>query len=177
MSVRNSSINDMSRISLEIPAEVRICIADVVIAFARLEAVAEELIWAFCGLSFDNGSLLTTMDARPKFGLVQTLVEKHRVRLTNPTLPASFWTTLSDLRTHRNSVAHGQWIMVDRKIPATASYRSKDQQGSRVVSEAFSTERLEAITRQCDRCRNYLKRLIEAHENPPPKPLRQRRQS
>lgn len=174
MSVKNISVDDMSRVTYIIPENVKAAIADVVIQFARMEAAAEDLIWQICGLSFENGSLLTTMDARPKFELAKTLTARERITLTPP-LPPTFWETTQDLRTHRNSVAHGLWSMVDGAIPVSASFRDKDQQGKRIMGNAFPIDRLEAIARQCERCRTYLERLKEAHQTPRPKALRQRR--
>lgn len=178
MSVKNMSLTDMSRVSDIIPPDIKIAIADVIIEFSKMDSAAEILIWSLCGLPFDLGSLLTTMDARPKFELPKKLVEKHHIKLSTPELPSIFWQTATDLRNLRNAVAHGQWILVDGAIPAVASYRSKDQQGKRIMAEAFTLERLDAISRQCTRMRDFILRLEhEFQTRPKEPPLRHRKSS
>ena len=164
MSVHNIALKDMSRVSRELPNEVKIAIADVVIAFSFMDSAAEQFIWQLCGLSFEDGRMLTTMDAKPKFNVLKQMVKRHKLTLTNPGLPATFWDTLDNLRDYRNQIAHGQWAMVDGSIPVTASFRIIDKQSGAIIADAFSIERLEAIARQCERCTAYLGRLGLAHQ-------------
>ena len=164
MSVQNIALDNMSRVSRGLPEDVKVAIADVVIAFSFMDSAAEQLIWQLCGLSFDDGRLLTTMEARPKFNVLKQLVVRHKLTLANPALPDSFWESMDKLREYRNQVAHGQWAMVDEKIPVTASFRIIDKQTGAIIADAFSIERLEAIARQCERCFDYLGRLGLAHQ-------------
>lgn len=164
MSVQNIQLNDMSKVSRDLPDPVKVAIADVIIAFSLLDAAAEQFIWQLCGLSFEDGRLLTTMDTRPKFNVLKALVLKRGITLSNPPLPDSFWDTLDNLREYRNQVAHGQWAMYDRQVPITASFRIIDKQTGRIIADAFSIERMEAIASQCRRCFDYLGRLGTAHQ-------------
>jgi len=172
MTVRNVNIDDKSRLSPLLPDNVKIAIADVIIAFGILESRLETLIWALCGLDFEHGAMLTTMDARPKIDLAKSLVKKHRVRLDSPPLPPNFWETAQDLRGYRNQIAHAMWAMADGDIPVAGSYRTRDQHGKRVVADAFSIERMEAIATQCANVGRYLERLERAYleRSPRPKP-------
>ena len=174
MTVRNVSLNDMSRVSHEIPDNVKIAIADVVIHFAKMEAALEGLIWTILHLSVDDGRLITRMDARPKIALAKTLAERRGLGISNPKLPDTYWETIDKLRGYRNDVVHSAWLMVDGEIPLAVSYAMKSDEGH-IVGDAFSIERLEAIARQCRTVTHFLDRLIDECGKPLPTPLRRRR--
>ena len=74
--VDTRSVDDMTKVSHNIPDEVKIAIADALIAFNRMDAASEALIWALTGLSFQDGKLLIGMDTRPKLAILKKLIEQ-----------------------------------------------------------------------------------------------------
>jgi hypothetical protein len=67
----NYDLPDTSRLSKEIPNDVKIAIANAIMAFAEMEVSAETVIWDLTGLSIDDGKLLTRMDSKDKLELAK----------------------------------------------------------------------------------------------------------
>jgi hypothetical protein len=160
-------LNDMSRVSQQLPDNVKIGIADAIVAFSYLEHAAERLTSQLHSSSIDDGFTLPAPDARLDFHLLKQMVASHGLMLAHPPLPENFWETLDDLRRYRDQVARDQWAMVDGEIPVTASFWFVDQEVDAIIAHAFSIERLEAIASECKRCFHHLARLGLAHRTQP----------
>jgi hypothetical protein len=158
------------RISHAIPQRVKTAIGNAIVAFAAMEAAAEALIWDFVGLSSDNGRLLTRMDARPKLELAKALSEKHRVLPhPHPQTTKDFWIMVRRLTDAQNRIAHGIWVVLDKKLPVAASYRLTADPG-RVLGEAFPLDRLAEIASACGKSKKVFEEMAERHHSSQPKP-------
>jgi hypothetical protein len=155
---------DRSQISVGVPDKIKILVADALMEFANMESALEVLIWEVTGLSFDDGRMLTKLDISKKIGLAKDLSEKYGV--PSPKVAKgklSMWGAMRALLEPRNKIAHGMWIMIDLKIPASASYRIPSDP-DQIAADSFSEERFEAISRQSQKIRECLDRMIdEAH--------------
>jgi len=156
--IKTHNIDDMSRVSLDIPLNVKGAICDALIAFNRMEGAAEGLIWALTGLDFEDGKLLTGMDARPKSDLLRKLLDAKLERPLGRPPKKQFWMILNDLRAYRNQIAHGMWIMVDGSTPTAVSFRPAIEDG-RIISDAFPVERLVVIADKCAQATRVFARL------------------
>jgi hypothetical protein len=157
------------RISHAIPQRVKTAIGNAIVAFAAMEAAAEALIWDFIGLSPDDGRLLTRMNARPKLELAKALSEKHKVLPhPHPQTTKDFWKVVRGLTDARNSIAHGIWIMLDKKLPVAASYRLTADPG-RVTGEAFPLDRLAEIASMCGKSKKVFEEMSKQHRSLPPR--------
>ncbi len=163
-------ISDLARMSVEIPDDVRIAIADVVMSFAAMETTAEHLIWELSGVSFDDGKLLTRMEAKAKLDLARKFIERYNLlKGHDKEKIVAFWRTIHFLVELRNKVAHGLWWMLDKKIPLCASYRMASGEGQ-VTAEAFPLERLRYITEENSRAKTNFDSMVKHVQSSPPKP-------
>jgi hypothetical protein len=147
-----------------VPPHVTIAIANAIMEFANMEAAVEVFIWEMTGSNFDDGRMLTKLDASVKFGLAKDLSEKYGVLAPQVVKGGlTMWGAMRELLQPRNQIAHGMWVMIDLKTPAAASYRSPSEPG-KIAADSFTIERLEAIARQSRKIRECLDRMIdEAH--------------
>ena len=164
-------VNDLTRITPGVSAEIKIAIADALMAFSGMEANAEIVIWAAAGLSYEAGRRLTRMDARAKFDRVREFYELYEIAKNNP-LPGAFWESIKLLCEARNAIAHGVWVTVDGSVPLASSFKASKQQPLETIGgEAFPLARLQAIQRQCTRiARRFAQdegRLQAQRERPP----------
>jgi hypothetical protein len=152
---------DASRLSPDIPVNVKIAIADSIMAYATMEGAAERLIWEVTGLSYDDGKLLTRIDASNKFDILRKAIEQHGlIVFRNRRTTLDMWAAIKQLMPARNLIVHGVWAMLDKSIPITVSYRLPSDHG-RVEGESFQLERLEAIVAQCLRVKKSFDNLSE----------------
>jgi hypothetical protein len=147
--------------SVGVPDNVKIAIAATILAYSAMEASLEAFIWDITGLSYDDGKLLTRVEASEKILIAKTLAERYGV--PTPKVPQNtptMWRVMHDLSEVRNKIAHGVWGMHRLETPMASSFRMKGDL-DRVISESFSIPRLEAITRQCDRVKGVLDRMCQ----------------
>ena len=102
-----------SRLSNAIDDTARAAIGSIVIEFAAMEASAEFLIWALLNLPAQHGTVLTKMDARPKFELLRKLLEERPQDMPDGPFGSELWRALDDSREKRNRIAYNQWAMLD----------------------------------------------------------------
>lgn len=141
-----------------VPDSVKIAIASAILAYSLMEATLEAFIWDITGLSYDDGKLLTKVEASEKIQIAKSLAERYGIPTPNvPQNTPTIWRVMQDLGEVRNKIAHGVWGMHRLKTPMASSFRMKGDP-DQVISESFPIERLEAITRQCDR----VKRVLDA---------------
>jgi hypothetical protein len=148
---------ETNRLSKGIRDDVKIAIADAILAFSEMEVAAEAFIWTLTGLNVDDGRILTRLDASQKFEIAKIFSERYGVLA--PAQPAgkiTMWNAMRDLAEARNKIAHGLWGTLDLTTPICMSLRFKSDLGQ-VVSESFGIPRLEAITRQS----NQIKMILE----------------
>jgi hypothetical protein len=157
------TVTGANRITEGLPDNVKIAIADALIAFAAMEVSAETLIWGFNQLRPDDGKLLTRMDARPKFDLARTFSESRAIHPhPHAATTKDFWAMLTQITDARNKIAHGFWIMLDGTTPVAASYRMKADPG-RIMGEAFPIERLNSIAVGCQKIRAVFDEMADRH--------------
>ena len=147
------------RVSFGVPNSVKIAIADALLAFAEMEAAVEVLIWELTGMSYDDGRLLTRMDAKMKFDLAEKLAKSHGVHTPPPPGKTTVWSAMTSLLQPRNTLVHGVWIMMDLITPAVISYRFPAAP-EQIEAEVFDTERLEAVKRRSDLVRFNVDQMI-----------------
>jgi hypothetical protein len=140
-----------SRLSRDIPPEIKIAIAEVVMSFAAMEGYGESLIWMLLGINYDDGILLTRMDARPKFELLREFYQRYVNDDHESKELKDFWRQIEIITQLRNKIVHGMWAMIDGKIPACASFRIKGAPSEQIASEAFPLDRLKGISEQCQK--------------------------
>ena len=161
---------DASRLSDNIPNEIKIAIANSVITYSAMENAAERLIWDVAGLSYDDGKLLTRNGGN-KFEILKQLLEQHGivVHYSRP-ITLSMWEAIRELVPVRNRIVHGVWAMLDNATPLSFSFKFPSDTGH-VLGEPFNLERLEAVGRQCIKVKNVLEGLSERlHPAAPPSP-------
>ena len=92
-------------------------------AFSDMEGAAEQFIWAYIGVDPRHGKVLTGMDARKKFEILQKLASEHIEKNVWKTVTSDIWKQLEELNTLRNLLAHGMLHMLDKYQVAAISYR------------------------------------------------------
>lgn len=159
---------DQSRLSDDIPDEVKIAVANALIAYSAMEHVAERLIWEISGLSFDDGRLLTQYDSSKRFQILRELLERYGIIvLPNRRTTLEMWAAIKILIPVRNLLIHGVWAMLDKTIPLAISARLSSDIGQ-VSGEAFRLERLQAMERQCYKIKKVFDAVSErVHASPP----------
>ena len=139
-------------------------------AFAEMELSAETLIWDLTGISWDDGKLLTRMDARPKFELARTLCARYGVAPSKNDVEINgFWKQITRLRDERNKIVHAAWMMFQDKLPLAASYRLPAKLG-RATGEGFPIPRLQNIARECREIKGIFDRMADQHIESPQAP-------
>lgn len=150
---------DVHEMSVGVPDNVKVAIAAAILAYSAMEASLEAFIWDMVGLSYDDGKLLTRIEASEKILIAKTLAERYGVPVPNvPKNTPTMWRVMQDLSELRNKIAHGIWGMYRLQTPMAASFRMKGDP-DRVISESFPIPRLEAIARQCDRAKGVLDQM------------------
>jgi len=117
----------------------------VIVAWGRLEAALEELIWYFLDLPIDDGRVVTSrLDARTKIEMLRSFGPRHLADETNPQF-SYLLNRISDLKDDRNFVAHGLWgTFQPENIPMALSTRPAAPLGE-VIGETFPPHRMAAI--------------------------------
>jgi hypothetical protein len=154
---------DASRLSDNIPDEIKIAIANSIIAYSAMENAAERLIWDVAGLSYDDGKLLTRNGAN-KFDILKQLLEQHGVVVHySRRTTISMWDAIRQVVPTRNLIVHGVWAMLDNAMPVSISYKLSSDTGH-VLGEPFDLERLQAVGRQCIKVKNVLEGLSKRRQ-------------
>lgn len=149
-----------SRLSDNIPDEIKIAIANSVISYSEMENSAERLIWDVAGLSYDDGKLLTRSGVN-KFDVLRQILEQHGIVVHfNRQTTLSMWAALRELVSVRNLIVHGVWAMLDSAMPVSISYRLSSDPGH-VLGEPFRLECLQAFERQCFKVKKVIDGLSE----------------
>jgi hypothetical protein len=158
--IETIEINE-TRLSSDIPDEIKIAFAEAIMMYAAMEHIAERLIWDITGLTYDDGRLLTRLDAQPKFDLLRSLIEQHgHVVHYNRRTATEMWGAIKTLIPVRNLAIHGVWAMLDGKTPIAISPRLPTTPGQ-VVGEPLRLERLRAMAGQCHRVKEILSALLD----------------
>lgn len=149
----------INEITLGVPPEVKIAVADVIMSFSLIEQALDGLIWDLTGLDYSDGRLLTNVDTSEKIMIARDLARRYGVDIvSDKPNTRTVWRHLELMSEARNKVAHGVWWMHQLKTPMASSYRIKgaiDQ----VVSEAFPIRRLSAIIDQNGRLKMAVDRM------------------
>jgi len=130
-------------------------------AHSAMDAFLEFFIWDITGLSYDDGRILTQVDASRKIKIAKALAKRYGVEfpLFGPT-KKTLWSVMIDLAEARNAMAHGVWGMHELTIPVVSSFRwMEDGQDGRVIAEGFDLRRLKAITAQCENAKECLEKM------------------
>ena len=150
-----------SRVDFNIPVDVRLGIADAIMAFSHLEMTAEMMIFDMLKLSFDDGRLITgTMVTNRKFELFHDLLDTKLPTDSPYRKIDRAWRATDTVISARNKIAHGVWAMLDGQTPFVVSYRFEGGPQT-VAGEEFPLGRLRAVRRLSLRLRALLSRLAE----------------
>jgi hypothetical protein len=136
-------VDGEGKLSPGVPDDVKVAIASAILAYSDMEASLEWFIWDLAGLSYEDGRLLTKIDASEKISIAKALSERYGIKA--PTVPANtptMWKVMQDLATARNLIAHGIWGMHELTLPVASSFRLKGDEEDRVISEGFPIARL-----------------------------------
>jgi hypothetical protein len=168
------NLSDAQRISKGVADDIKVAMADAIMAFADMEMSAEQFIWDLLGLSPDDGKLVTRIDTKDKFELAKKFSERYRLPLhPDEKTTAHAWTAIRNAIEARNKMAHGVWMTIDLKTPIVVSYRIPIERG-RINSEHFPLDRIEAVTRVCINAKGLFDTLcakIATEGRPAPPPL------
>jgi hypothetical protein len=122
-----------------------------IVAWSRLERAIEEVIWAFLGLTIEEGRIITArLDVNFKLNMAQGLAERH--------LSAEEYSDFCDLLNRvrdiheiRNVNVHGHWITVlPEKLPGAMSLKEKlpnDTARNEVITTILPEETMLGIIR------------------------------
>lgn len=162
---------DASRLSDNIPNEVKIAIANSIVSYSAMESIAERLIWEITNLSPDDGKLLTRAGTSSNFDTLRKLVEQHGIIVFHHRQTTlEMWKAIKQLVETRNLIVHGVWAMLDNSTPIAISHRISGSDIGHVLGEPFDIGRLQAVERQCYKVKKTFERLsarlVEAA--PPP---------
>ena len=168
------NLSDAQRVSKGVPDNIKIAMADAIMAFSDMEMSAEQFIWDLLGLSPDDGKLVTRIDTKDKIELAKKFSDRYRLPLhPNEQTTAEAWTAIRNAIEARNKMAHGVWMTIDLKTPIVVSYRIPIELG-RINSEHFPLDPIEAVTRICIRAKGLFDTLcahIATEGRPAPPPL------
>ena len=92
--------------SFKLPDRLRLAIADAVTIFARIDHAIIESIWVLEQADLKRKKQIAKEHAYENIKFVRGVVEKHM----NLDIPPT-WDALDELRTERNLIAHGVWMM------------------------------------------------------------------
>ena len=158
-----------TKISFDLPDDLKLAIADAVTSFAKLEMAIEELIWAFVGVSISHGRMLTRMDTRPKFELLKKLVLEFVPVEQRKTIAPHLWKGLDQLREDRNDIVHGAWAILDGSKVVTVSHRYSAEPDE-VGTKPYSIELLKLFVRRAATMEeHFVKELQQLLRSSPPK--------
>lgn len=133
----------------------------VIIEWARLENVLNDIIWRLLNLSFEDGRAITgRADATSKISLLRTLAPRHLA--SDDKLEALLFAldAIDALRDDRNFIAHGAWGRIEPEgIPMAASLRSKSKPDE-VTGESFDAARMRKIIMTIVKMREMLALLV-----------------
>ena len=115
-------------------------------SWSKLEAAMGDLIWMFLDVKETDGRLITKRLNTD--GRIQLLRGLAKSQVSDKAALASFLEMLemiNELSGYRNTIAHSIWsTLMPDDIP-TASYAAPEKESAEVISETFSTERMETI--------------------------------
>jgi hypothetical protein len=126
-----------------------------VIAWSRVEAAAQSLVWAFLGLTPKDGKIVTSkMDV----GLLLQVLRALATRNLRAEFLGDFLTYINiaeEIKDVRNLAVHGVWHFIEsddvlgpKKVPSVMSIRAKVEDGKSLgVTETFPEGRLARNTR------------------------------
>ncbi|WP_370677692.1 hypothetical protein [Pleomorphomonas sp. PLEO] len=125
------------RLSHDIPSEIKLAIADAVIAFGRIEQELIEIAWIISGADLKQRIKIARAPTKENFTEIIDSFEK-----TQPDLKLNaLKDTVRQLADDRNLVVHGAWTMADDK-PWVVWHKFAEDTDS-IIGEYFETWRFE----------------------------------
>ncbi len=125
------------RLSAEIPKQVKLAIADAVIAFGRIEQELVEIAWALSNADLKHRLKIARTPTADNFIAIIEAVEQAQPGLKLDALKD----TARLLADDRNLMVHGAWAMTDDK-PWVVWHKFAEDTDS-VIGEHFETWRFE----------------------------------
>lgn len=145
----------------------------IIIAWGKLEAALEDLIWHFLDLSDDDGRIITArLDTRPKLEMLNVLAKRY-LAPRKATKLCNVLSLIGELQADRNFIVHGNWgTIFPENVPAAMSLRPKTPPGT-IMTETFPKGRMEQICAHIGQCGFYLISVRDAltpsrHRQPKP---------
>ena len=137
-------------------------IGQVIVLWSKLEAAMEDTIWMLLNLDEEDGKIVTKrLSADAKVQLLRAIGSRH---ISDKAHLDKFNKTMKyvdELKDARNFIAHGVWAtLMPDNIPIALSLKPKSEIGE-VISETFSTDRMEGIA---GGIRLMLQRLVDLPE-------------
>jgi hypothetical protein len=162
-------VDGEGKLSPGVPDSVKAAVAGAIMAYSLMETFLEFFIWDVTGLSYDDGRLLTKIDASEKIAIAKALAKRYAIKTPVYGKNAkgkdakSVWRVMNELAQIRNLMAHGVWGMHALTTPVASSFRLKEEgHEGRIISESFDSARLEAITAQCEGVKANLEKMGKA---------------
>jgi hypothetical protein len=149
-------------------------IGRIVVVWAKLEGMLNDLIWAIQGKEMVDGRSETErMQIRDLIKTLRSLVKD--ILIPEGMFDESAQTTalldqIEDIKNQRNLIVHGMWGEI-RGIAAVGSLRTKTDDLNNVIYEDWPPTRMTAFADQTARCRDEALRLVERIETVRGKPL------
>jgi hypothetical protein len=147
------------RLSSELPEWVKLCIADAVVVFGRMEQEVIELSWVLTDAELKERLKLARIPATENFIAIIESVERSQASLKLDALKNTF-RTLAD---ERNLIVHGSWTMTDDK-PWVVWHKFAEDTES-IIGEHFEAPRFERFMTKGNHILDMLRKyhnLLEA---------------
>jgi hypothetical protein len=155
-------VDGVGKWSPGVPDNVKTAIGSAIVAYSDMEASLESLIWDLTGVSYDDGKLLTAIDASDKVSIAKALCQRYGLTVPPPARgKPAVWKMMLDMAKLRNMIVHGVWGMHELTVPIVTSFRIKADEADTVISEAFSIDRLLGITQTCEGIKKLLDHMCK----------------
>jgi len=134
----------------------------IIIAWSRLEAGLDDLVWHFLDLSDNDGRQVTArLDARSKGQMLRPLGARYLA-----SAEAAYFNELlnrvGDLQANRNFIAHGIWGTIQPENVAIAMSLRPEATLGEIMSETFPSPRMEDILADIGRVIHELVKFRDA---------------
>ena len=154
---------DITKVSMDIPSDIQRLIGHGILEFSKLETITEHILSDLLNLEYEDTQLIISqLDASRKFQILKSIIERRFPEAKDIKPKDSIWRAITVLNDARNTVAHGNWIMVG-DTPFILSHRWKGPRGM-VMAEPFPYERLRRVGRLSKNLTDRFKELSRALE-------------
>jgi hypothetical protein len=161
------------------PSTLRL-IGSVVVSWARLENIINDLIWTISGKVLTDGRLDTQdLDITKLLSALQRAVSTRMpgqsLQLERKAI-TDVINNINEFKSDRNAVVHAIWGELGNAVPVAGSLRFETTRNDFVMFESFDHDRLRSIEKiafdAARNCTMLILRLEALRERPPQQPQR-----